>query len=89
MKDLTTGSPLKQILLFALPIMLGNICHQLYNVIDIWVVGHYCGKEALAAVGGGTVPLISLVTWFVFGIFSGNTIVTGQYYGAKNMEKVR
>lgn len=89
MKDLTTGSPLKQILIFAVPLLLGNICQQLYNVIDIWVVGRYCGKEALAAVGGGTSPLISLVTWFVYGVHSGNSIITGQYYGAKNMEKVQ
>ena len=50
-RDLTKGAIVKSLWLFALPLMLGNVLQQLYNLVDTWVVGRYLGKRALAAVG--------------------------------------
>ena len=50
-KDLTSGNPFKIILLFTLPLMLGNLLQQMYNIADTWVVGRFLGADALAAVG--------------------------------------
>ena len=50
-KDLTSGNPFKIILLFTLPLMLGNLLQQMYNIADTWVVGRFLGADALAALG--------------------------------------
>ena len=50
-KDMTTGSPLRIILLFSIPVLLGNLFQQFYNMVDTIIVGRYLGEEALAAVG--------------------------------------
>ena len=50
-KDLTTGSPMKIFIMFSIPILLGNLFQQLYNMVDTIIVGQYLGEEALAAVG--------------------------------------
>ncbi|MCX6245486.1 MAG: MATE family efflux transporter [Bacteroidetes bacterium] len=88
MKDLTTGNPGRLIFRFAIPMLLGNIFQQLYNVVDSIVVGKFIGKEALAAVGTSA-PVIFLLVSFLIGITMGFTIVVSQYFGAKDMEKVR
>lgn len=88
MKDFTTGHEGKLILQFATPMLLGNIFQQLYNVVDSIVIGNYLGKEALAAVGA-SFPFIFLLISMIIGIASGSTIIISQYYGAKNMDKVR
>ncbi len=88
MKDLTKGSPGNLIFKFTIPMLIGNIFQQLYNVIDSIVVGHYVGKEALAAVGA-SFPLIFILISLVVGITMGITIVIAQYYGAKNMDSVK
>lgn len=88
MKDLTTGKVGKQIFYFALPMMLGNVFQQLYNVVDTIVVGKALGKDALAAVGA-SFPLIFILISFVVGIAMGSTVVISQYYGAKQMDKVK
>ena len=63
-RSMTSGSILKQIILFSLPLMLGNIFQMLYNTVDSIVVGNYVGKEALAAVGSTTVIINMLVFFF-------------------------
>ncbi len=88
MKDLTTGKVGKQIFYFALPMLLGNIFQQLYNVVDTIVVGKALGKDALAAVGA-SFPLIFILISFVVGIAMGSTVVISQFYGAKQMDKVK
>lgn len=88
MKDLTNGKEGKLILRFALPMLLGNVFHQLYNVIDSVIVGNFIGKEALAAVGA-SFPVIFVFFSLVLGITSGSTIVISQYFGAKETEKVK
>lgn len=88
MKDLTVGKEGSLILKFALPMLLGNVFQQLYNVVDSIIVGNFIGKEALAAVGS-SFPIIFAFLSLIIGIASGSTIVIAQYFGAKNIEKVK
>lgn len=88
MKDLTVGKPGKLILFFAVPMLLGNVFQQLYNVVDSAVVGKYLGDNALAAVGA-SFPIFYVLISLIIGIASGNMIIISQYYGAKQMEKVK
>lgn len=88
MKDLTKGKEGKLILKFALPMLFGNVFQQLYNVVDSVIVGNFIGKEALAAVGA-SFPIIFAFLSLIIGIGSGSTIVIAQYFGAKNIEKVK
>ncbi|HRZ76855.1 MAG TPA: MATE family efflux transporter [Bacteroidales bacterium] len=88
MKDFTSGNESKLILQFATPMLLGNVFQQLYNVVDSIVIGHYLGKEALAAVGA-SFPFIFLLISMIIGIASGSTIIIAQHFGARNMDKVR
>lgn len=76
------------ILQFATPMILGNIFQQLYNIVDSVIIGNYIGKEALAAVGA-SFPLMFALISFIIGIGSGSTIVIAQYFGAKDIEKVK
>jgi len=88
LKDLTTGKVGKQIFYFALPMLMGNVFQQLYNVVDTIVVGKALGKNALAAVGA-SFPLIFILISFVVGIAMGSTVIISQYYGAKQMDNVK
>lgn len=88
MKDLSYGNEGKLIFRFAMPMLLGNVFQQLYNMIDSIVVGRYIGKTALAAVGTSA-PIIFLLISFVVGVTMGFTIVVSQYFGAKQMENVQ
>jgi putative MATE family efflux protein len=88
MKDLTEGKESKLIFNFALPMLLGNLFQQLYNIVDSVIVGNFVGKEALAAVGA-SFPIIFTLISFVIGIASGGTIIIAQYFGAKDINKVR
>jgi len=88
MKDLTVGKEGKLIMQFAMPMVLGNMFQQLYNVVDSIIIGHYIGKEALAAVGA-SFPIIFLLIAMVIGLGSGFTIIISQYFGSKNIDKVK
>ena len=88
MKDLSSGKVSKMILQFATPMILGNIFQQMYNIVDSIIIGNYIGKEALAAVGA-SFPLMFALISFIIGIASGSTIVISQYFGAKDIEKVK
>lgn len=88
MKDLTKGKESSLILKFAMPMLLGNVFQQLYNVVDSVVVGNFIGKEALAAVGA-SFPIIFAFLSLIIGIATGSTIVIAQYFGAKDIEKVK
>lgn len=87
MKDFTEGNSSALIFKFAIPMLIGNIFQQLYNVVDSIVVGRYVGKEALAAVGA-SFPLIFMLISFVVGVAMGTTIIISQYFGAKDMRMV-
>ena len=87
-KDMTSGSVTKNILMFCLPLLLGNICQELYNMIDTAVVGQGVGLDALAAVGS-TGSLSFLVIGFVLGVCSGLAIPVSQYFGAEDYGEMR
>ena len=88
MQDLTSGKPAKVILMFAIPLMLGNMVQQLYNISDTLIVGQTLGVNSLAAVGA-TGSIQFLVMGFVQGFSSGMAIITAQRYGAQNVRGVR
>jgi putative MATE family efflux protein len=86
--DMTVGSPMKHILYFAAPTLVGNIFQQLYNTVDAWVVGNYVSQEALAAVGSvGSV--INLLVGLFLGFSMGAGVIISQYYGRGDLSAVR
>lgn len=85
---MTEGSIWKKIIFFAMPIFLGNLFQQLYNVVDSLVVGNVLGKEALAAVTS-TGSLIFLIIGFLGGLFVGAGVIISRYFGAGNEEKLK
>ena len=86
--DMTTGNITRHIISFALPLLVGNIFQQLYNMVDTWVVGKFVSNEAYAAVG--TVgPIVNMLIGFFMGLSSGAGVVISQYYGAKRHEDVQ
>ena len=82
-QNMTSGNAAKLIFFFALPLMLGNICQQLYTMVDTMIVGQVVGVEALAALGS-----VDFFMWIVTGISTGITqgfsILISQHYGAGN-----
>ena len=87
-KDLTTGSPLKLIIYFTIPLLIGNLFQQLYNTADTMIVGRTIGLNALAAVGV-TGALVFFVIGFAQGLTSGFSIITAQKFGNKDEAGVR
>lgn len=87
-QDFTQGNPGKVILMFALPMLIGNIFQQLYSTVDTMVVGNFVGKNAIAAVGG-TFSIQFLILSIAIGFTSGMSIVISQLYGAKDAEKLK
>ncbi len=85
--DMTVGSPWKSIVLFTLPMLIGNIAQQLYSTVDSIVVGRYIGDNALAAVGS-TLPILNMLLVLFIGISAGATIMVSQYFGARNRESL-
>ncbi len=88
MKDLTKGYPARVIMLFAIPLMLGNIFQQLYNMADSKVVSTYIGTDALAAVGATAVIVNTLIV-FLNGLTQGFTIMVATRFGAKDAKGIR
>ena len=80
---MTEGNIAKQLILFALPLLVGNLFQQLYNTADAMIVGQFVGKQALAAVGGTTGTLINLIVNLFVGLSAGTTVVIAQLVGAK------
>ena len=83
--DMTVGKPWEDILLFTVPMLIGNIAQQLYNTVDSVVVGNYVGDNALAAVGSAG-PILNLLIVLFIGISVGASIMVSQYFGAKRRE---
>lgn len=86
--DMTSGKPARTLLLFALPMILGNLFQQLYNIVDTMVVGNYVGYQAVAAVGAAT-PVVFLMIAVAVGLTNGCSILVSQYFGAKSYENMR
>ncbi len=87
-RDLTTGSPMKLIIRFATPMILGIILQQFYGLVDTMIVGQYLGKEALAGVGS-TGSLNFIVLGFCMGICNGFSVIVAQFFGAKDEHNLR
>ncbi len=85
--DMTVGDPLKKIILFMIPMLIGNIAQQMYNTVDSIVVGKFVGDNALAAVGSAG-PIINLLLVLFVGISVGAGIMVSQYFGAKDRENL-
>ena len=86
--DMTSGNPALLIFKFTIPLLIGNIFQQLYNMVDSIVVGNYVGQIALAAVGTGF-PFIFLMSSLFMGLGIGATIMISQYFGAGDMTNVK
>lgn len=85
--DMTVGEPWKQIVIFTIPMLIGNIAQQLYNTVDTIVVGKYVGDNALSAVGSAG-PILNLLLVLFMGISMGASIMVAQYFGAKQREEL-
>ena len=81
--DMTEGTPWKSIVMFSIPLLIGNIAQQLYNTVDSIVVGHYVGDNALAAVGSAGPLFNMLLVLFVVIVFNYKKIL----YIMKNLKK--
>ena len=88
MKDLTKGNEARVIFQFAIPMLLGNVFQQLYQIVNSVIVGRYLGPKSLAAVGA-SMPIIFTLIALIIGFGIGASVVISQYFGAKNYEKVR
>ena len=88
MADLTNGNERGLIFRFAMPMLLGNVFQQLYSIANSVIVGHILGKTALAAIGA-SFPIIFALISMIIGIATGSTIIIAQYFGAKDLKRVR
>lgn len=86
--NLTEGSILKTLIVFAIPFLIANILQSLYGAVDLFVVGRYCSAESVAAVSTGT-QVTQIITSLVTGLTLGSTIVIGQYMGNREYENVK
>ena len=86
--DLTKGSALKVILLFALPIYLSNILQQFYNLTDIAIIGNTLGDDALSAIGSVS-PIFGLFNSLLFGMSNGFSLVVAKHFGARDEKKLK
>lgn len=87
-QDMTRGSVVRQIVIFAIPLFIGNIFQQLYNMVDAIVVGRFVGKNALAAVGT-SFPALFLLIALVMGLTMGASVVISQLFGAGDLKRMR
>ncbi len=85
--DMTEGTPWRKIVIFTVPMLIGNIAQQLYSTVDSIVVGKYVGDNALAAVGSAG-PILNLLLVLFIGISMGASIMVAQYFGAKQREEL-
>ncbi len=87
-RDLTRGSISVNMILFALPLMCGNLLQQMYNVADTWVVGRFLGARALAAVGSSYTLMVFLIS-VILGLCMGSGVAVSMQYGRKEYDRMR
>ena len=87
-KDLTKGSPINLIVWFAIPVLIGNIFQQLFQISDILIVGRLLGVKSLAAVGASA-PIFFMFLMIAFGFTAGLTIITAQRFGARDEKGIK
>ena len=85
---MTKGNPFKLIVKFLVPIFIGNVFQQFYNMADTIIVGRFVGVQALAAVGA-TGTIMFLILGFMMGLSTGFTVLTAQRFGAGDIEGVK
>ena len=86
-RDMTQGPILWELVLFALPLMLGNVFQMLYNTVDSVIVGNFVSKQALAAIGSTTV-IVNMLVFFFSGFAIGAGVIIGRSFGAHSMEQL-
>lgn len=86
--DMTKGSPVKLLIRFSIPMLVGNLFQQFYNMIDAMVVGRYVGANALGAVGA-TGSINFLFFSLTFGLSAGVGVVISQLFGAEQIKRVK
>lgn len=87
-RSLTEESILKSMILFALPLILGNMLQQLYNVVDTYIVGHFLGANALAGVGA-SYSIVTFITSLILGLCMGAGVLFSMLYGAKRDKELK
>ena len=87
-QDLTVGNINKKLWAFAIPLMLGNVMQQFYNLVDTWVVGKYIGDNALAAVGS-SYSLMTFLTSVILGLCLGSSAFFSITFGEKNIKRLK
>jgi len=85
--DMTEGKPWKKLLIFAIPLLIGNIFQQMYSIADAIFLGRFVGDNALAAVGSST-SMLFLIQVLLMGVGIGGSIMVSQYLGAKSREDI-
>jgi len=85
--DMTVGKPWKNLVIFTVPMLIGNVFQQLYSTVDAIIVGRYVGDNALAAIGS-TISVLFFIFALFIGIASGAGIMVSQYFGAKRREEL-
>ena len=86
--DMTEGNIVNHIIMFAFPLLIGNLFQQFYNTVDTWVVGNYVENDAAFAAVGSVGPIINMIIGIFIGFSGGAGVVISQYYGAKKYDKV-
>lgn len=88
MIDMTQGSPMRKMLAFSIPVLVGNVLNQVYSITDSIIVGRVLGMDALAAVGC-TMPVVLLMAAVMIGVNAGVSILLSQAYGSRNIDLMR
>lgn len=86
-QDMTVGNPTRSLVLFSVPLLIGNLAQLMYSTVDSIVVGNFVGDEALAAVGASN-PVLNLLLLLFMGVSMGSTIMVSQYFGAKEKDQL-
>lgn len=86
--EMTQGNILKKILLFTIPLIIGNFFQLLYNTVDMIIVGQFCGTEAVDSIGAA-IPVFNVLSFLVIGLCNGMNILMSEFYGAKKMDTLK
>lgn len=87
-KDMTSGSIPKQLVTFAIPMILGNMFQLTYNAVDAIIVGRFVGTNSLAAVGAAN-PIMNIVIFLIVGICTGTSVLMSEYFGSGDIKKLK
>ena len=87
-RSLIKGNIKKSLLMFSLPMILGNFLQQLYNITDTFIVGKYLGSQALAAVGS-SFTLMTFLTSIILGLCMGSGVLFSMFYGSRQIDKLK